>query len=108
MGNRPSKHHSLERTDNSKGYSKENCVWATMKSQANNKRSNRIITYDGISQTLQQWANETGIKADTIARRLKWNWPIKEVLTLQPCKSRRLKNRIVATSIATREQKTTP
>jgi hypothetical protein len=42
MGKRPSKKHSVDRIDNNKGYSKENCRWATMIEQARNKRNSSL------------------------------------------------------------------
>ena len=47
MGERPGgpqgspDHHSLERLDNERGYSKANCVWATPLQQARNRRRRR-------------------------------------------------------------------
>lgn len=67
---------SLERTDNNKGYSKNNCCWATVKEQANNRRSNRYITYKNKTKTLQQWSEYLGIKQSTLGMRFyvyKWN-----------------------------------
>lgn len=67
MGPRPDKQYTLERKDNSKGYYKDNCVWATRREQSLNKRDNRIITIDGISKTMQEWAEEKGIHQATLS-----------------------------------------
>lgn len=73
---------SLERIDNSKDYSKENCRWATHKEQNNNTRKNRYITFNGITQSLSLWAEKLGIKRTTLDMRIReYNWPIEKALT---------------------------
>ena len=82
MGRKPSPEHSLERIDNNKGYSKENCKWATQTEQANNQRSNIKITINGETFTLQTWANKVNIRRGTIKSRINRGWtPEKAVLT---------------------------
>lgn len=61
---------SLDRIDNSKGYSPENCRWIP-KEQNSNKTNNRILTYNGISKTITQWSRERNLSWGTINRRLK-------------------------------------
>jgi len=61
---------TLERIDNSKGYSPANCVWVTRKAQARNRRSNRTITLDGRTQSIAAWAEEYGIRGGTLAARI--------------------------------------
>ncbi len=64
------KGHTLERKDNNGPYSKENCKWETMVVQLNNKRNNHLVTAFGRTQTIAQWAAETGIPWTNIRNRI--------------------------------------
>jgi len=64
------KNTTIDRISLTKNYSKENCRWATHKEQANNKTTNRIITYHGETMNLGQWAKELGINRTTLSGRL--------------------------------------
>ena len=66
---------TIDRVDNNKGYSPGNCRFVDRFVQANNNRKNIIIKANGKEMTLPQWSKETGIKQNTIYRRLfimKW------------------------------------
>lgn len=80
MGVRP-KGYTLDRIDNDKGYSKENCRWATTAQQNNNNRRNRRITVDGETRTIAEWAQFYGLKWYQIASRVKSGWGMEEAVT---------------------------
>lgn len=72
---------TLNRIDNDKGYSRENCTWATRLEQNNNTRRNRYITYKGITKTLMQWSRIFNINRRTLAQRLNKGWSVEQALT---------------------------
>lgn len=70
MGAVPYKGATLDRVDNNKPYCKSNCKWSSRYEQARNKRSNRIITVFGRTQTVTDWAVEFGMPPRTLFNRL--------------------------------------
>ena len=74
VGRRPSPDHTLERRDNNRGYEPGNCVWASRKKQARNRRTSRFLTVNGRRRTMAEWSEIAGIAAQTIYARLKMGW----------------------------------
>ena len=60
---------TLERIDNGKGYSKENCKWATYSEQLRNTRRNVWYTGRGKVMCERDWARELGISNSAIHTR---------------------------------------
>lgn len=81
MGNKPSPLHSIDRIDNTKGYSPDNCRWATSEQQSRNTSKNRIVEYGGVRKPLIDWALEFGINYGTLKTRLNKGMPISDALT---------------------------
>jgi hypothetical protein len=76
----PPKGYTLDRIDVNKGYSKENCRWADSKQQANNRRSNVLLTIDGVTHTATEWAEINGLNPKTVRERLRRGWTPEEAL----------------------------
>ena len=88
MGSRPSPDHSIDRIENDKGYwcgkaecpecgpagRSPNCRWATRSEQQRNKRTNHLLTVNGTTLTIVEWASRTGLRKGTISERIRRGW----------------------------------
>lgn len=81
MGLRPSREHSLDREDNNKGYSPDNCRWATREQQMRNTREHHYVTFDGRTMTAAEAADLVGLPRSNVWQRLIRGWDAHRALT---------------------------
>jgi hypothetical protein len=79
MGRKPTPKHSLDRIDNNSGYSPENCRWATSKEQNRNRRDNVMLTFNGQTKCVAEWAEQYGFPHYYISNKLAAKWPLERI-----------------------------
>ena len=76
MGLKPSKEHTIDRIENTKGYCTDNCKWSTRKEQQRNRRDTTYIEHNGERKSIPEWAEIYEINPNTLKNRLitsKWS-----------------------------------
>lgn len=79
---------TLDRIDPNGNYEPNNCRWVTMKTQERNRRNNKLITYNGETHCISEWAEIVGLKGVTLRHRLKAGWSVEKALTAPPMYTR--------------------
>lgn len=71
---------TIDRIDNSMGYSPDNCRWATLQEQAVNRRNVIKLTMNGETKTLKEWSQIVNIDPATLRWRHLQGWSDEETL----------------------------
>jgi hypothetical protein len=79
MGERPSGT-TLDRIENDKGYEPGNCRWATRHRQNLNRKNTKMVTFQGTTKPLADWADEYGLSYACLHERLLDGWPVEDAL----------------------------
>ena len=72
---------TLDRIDQDGDYEANNCRFITMKQQSRNKKNNRMVTYDGKTKCLADWAKELGLGQTTLRHRLLNGWDVEKAFS---------------------------
>lgn len=74
--------YTIERIDVNGDYCPDNCCWKTAKEQGNNRRTNRVIEYNGDIHTLMEWSEILEMNYQTLRGRINnYGWSIEKAFT---------------------------
>lgn len=72
---------TIERINRDGDYSPDNCKWITMSEQQRHKSSNHVISHNGETHCLTEWAEMLNIKPGTLWARIKKGWTVERAFT---------------------------
>lgn len=75
---------TIERVNTFGNYEPSNCKWIPMSEQSKNRRNNRILTFNGQTKKVIEWAEITSLPGTLIIQRIKRGWSIEKSLTQKP------------------------
>jgi hypothetical protein len=71
---------TIDRIDNSRGYFKDNCRWATDTQQARNRTITKMLTYKDETLPLAEWAERLAIPYDALYFRVHKGWSVEKAI----------------------------
>lgn len=81
IGNGYSDNLTIDRIDNDESYSPSNCRWVDGVAQANNRRSNRLLTLNGETHNVTEWASILEVSPKTIFNRIYTGYSVDDALS---------------------------
>lgn len=72
---------SIDRIENTQGYSPSNCRWTDATTQVRNRRSTRTLTYQGKTLSLSEWSAASGIGYMTLKNRINLGWDAERAMS---------------------------
>lgn len=79
MGPKPSPLHTLDRKNTNGNYEPANCRWATAKEQNRNRRNNHLLTIDGVTKCITEWAEVYDLCPKLVAGRIRRGWQVPDI-----------------------------
>jgi hypothetical protein len=91
MGEAP-KGMQIDRINNDGPYAPDNCRWTTPKRNSRNRRSNVYVEHNGVTRTVAEWAEVTGLERKTLEYRIRSGWPAEKALSTPSITNRKKTN----------------